>query len=771
MSLWKKLQIGFRTLAMAAAFLGAAGIAHAQGGVMTRHVRSEGSQAGVAPTGTLPAQQQLTLDLVLPLSDPQGLDRFLTQLYDPSSSSYRQFLTPAQFSQRFGPSAQDYAAVVAYAKANEFTVVGGSLQGMNVTVRGSVQNIQNAFHLTLRTYQHPTENRQFYAPDREPTHGLGINLWHISGLDNYSLPKPRLVRRDTLAQALGVTPQSLVPHATTGSGPSASYLGSDMRAAYYGSGSLTGAGQTIGLLEYYGTNIADLQTYFQTAGHADLSGQVTLVSTDATSTSCVKSSGCDDTEQTLDITQALGMAPAAKVVMYVGSSDTAIIAAMTAASPLPLTIGCSWGWSPVDPSTLDPYFKKMATQGQTFLAASGDHSTWTISGSSAPWPADDPYVVSVGGTDLVTTGAAGSWSAETAWVDSGGGISPNKFAIPAWQQLTGVVTTSNKASSSYRNGPDIAANANFTFYVCANQTACTANAYGGTSFAAPMWAGYLALLNQQLLTSTPALPAVGFLNPTIYALNTAANSKFATDFHDVTSGTSGSYSATTGYDLVTGWGSPSATLLSSLTSAITSPTFSLSASPTAVSVAQGSNASTKVLSSTVGGFSSAVTFAASGLPTGVTASFSPATLAGTGSVTLTLAATSSATPGTSIVTVTGTPVSGTPMSMTVSLTVTLAPTFTLKLNPTSLTVTHGTSQKVTVTDAWSNGTGSVGLKASGLPNGLTASFSPTSISGNGSSTLTLKASSTMKAGGPYTVTITGTSGSLTRTQTVAVTIN
>jgi hypothetical protein len=111
------------------------------------------------------------------------------------------------------------------------------------------------------------------------------------------------------------------------------------------------------------------------------------------------------------------------------------------------------------------------------------------------------------------------------------------------------------------------------------------------------------------------------------------------------------------------------------------------------------------------------------------------------------------------------------MSTTVSLTVTLAPTFTLNLNPTSLTVTHGTSQKVTVTDAWSNGTGSVGLKASGLPSGLTASFSPTSISGNGSSTLTLKASSTMKAGGPYMVTITGTSGSLTRTQTVAVTIN
>jgi subtilase family serine protease len=117
--------------------------------------------------------------------------------------------------------------------------------------------------------------------------------------------------------------------------------------------------------------------------------------------------------------------------MFIGSTDTAIISDMTTHSPLPITIGCSWGWTPADASTLDPYFEKMATQGQTFFAASGDSSTW--SSSNEAWPADDANVISVGGTDLTTSSAAGPWKSETAWTDSGGGISPDKIAIPSWQ--------------------------------------------------------------------------------------------------------------------------------------------------------------------------------------------------------------------------------------------------------------------------------------------------------------------------------------------------
>lgn len=116
----------------------------------------------------------------------------------------------------------------------------------------------------------------------------------------------------------------VVSHATTGSGPSASFLGSDMRAAYYGGTALTGAGQNLGLLEYYGTDLADLNTYFSNV-HQTNNVPITLLSTDGTSTSCVDSSAggkCDDTEQTLDMTQAIGMAPGlSSLVMYVGSTD------------------------------------------------------------------------------------------------------------------------------------------------------------------------------------------------------------------------------------------------------------------------------------------------------------------------------------------------------------------------------------------------------------------------------------------------------------------
>ena len=286
---------------------------------------------------------------------------------------------------------------------------------------------------------------------------------------------------------------------------------------------------------------------------------VTVLSTDGSSTSCVDTRAggrCDDTEQTLDMTQAIGMAPGlASLVMYVGSTDTAIISAMTTHSPLPTTIGCSWGWTPADPTTLDPYFEKMAAQGQNFFVASGDDSTWKKTGNAEAWPGDDANIVSVGGTDLTTASAGGAWKSETAWVDSGGGISPDKIAIPAWQKLSGVINSSNKGSTTYRNGPDVSANANFTFYVCADQTTCTANEYGGTSFAAPMWAGYVALVNQQLVAN--GYSTIGFINPYLYAFG--VSSSYGTDFHDITSGKSGSYSAVTGYDLVTGWGSPNGT--------------------------------------------------------------------------------------------------------------------------------------------------------------------------------------------------------------------
>jgi subtilase family serine protease len=744
--------------------------------VLTHHVREATRNGQAQPAGQLPPGQVMTLDVVLPLSDQAGLDSFLKELYDPASPSYRRFLTVAEFTRRFGPSQADYDATVSYLRASGLTVVGGTRDGMDVQVKGPVAAVEAAFHVNVRTYQHPTENRTFYAPDREPTTDLSFALWHVSGLDNYSIPHPLLERRSDYAQAHGINTKDVVSHATTGSGPSASFLGSDMRAAYYGGTALTGAGQNLGLLEYEGTDLADLKTYFTNTGQTN-SVPITLLSTDGTSTSCVytRSGGhCDDTEQTLDMTQAIGMAPGlASLVVYVGSTDTAMISAMTTHNPLPTTIGCSWGWTPADPNTLNPFFERMAAQGQNFFAASGDYSTWKAGGNAAAWPADNAYVVSVGGTDLITASAGGPWQSETAWADSGGGISPDDIAIPDWQQLSGVIDSSNGGSTTLRNGPDVSANANFTFYTCADQKACLANEYGGTSFAAPMWAGYVALVNQQLAANGES--TIGFINPTIYAQN--VTSDYANDFHDVTSGTSGSYSAVAGYDLVTGWGSPNGTgLIDALAGSSTqTPAFTISASPASVSVVQGNSGTSTITTAISGGFTSAIALSASGAPAGVSVTFNPGSIAapGSGSSTATFNVASSATPGTYNITITGTG-GGLINSTVVSLTVksSVAPSFTVSASPGSLTLAQNGSGSSTITTTVAGGFSSaIALTSSGAPSGVTVAFTPSSIAapGSGTSTMTVKAGK-RTAIGNYTITIKATGGGITNSTSVALAV-
>jgi subtilase family serine protease len=540
----RKLSVSLFTLVVLVSAMSIVSQAQSQA-LLTRHMRDAVANGEAKSVGHLPATKSMRFDVVLALRHQPELQNFLQELYDPSSSSYRQYVTVKQFTERFGPSQEDYDAVVSFAKANGFSVVGGSRDAFDVQLTGTVGNINKAFHVTMSIYQHPTENRTFYAPDREPTVDLSVRLWHISGLDNYSMPRPALVRAS-------VKPKS---NAVTGSCPQASFCGSDMRAAYYGGTALTGSGQNVGLLEYAGFDIADVKTYYTNAGQT-LTVAVKGISTDGTSINCLAAQGCDDTEQTLDITQAAGMAPGLKTIyLYVGSTDTALLGAMSTDTPLPAQLSASWIWSPSDPSTDDPYFMKMASQGQNYFQASGDDSEFN---SNYPtWPCDSAYVTSVGGTDLETKSAGGPWSSETAWSDSGGGFwTPDAIPIPSWQQLPGVINSKNKGSKVYRNAPDVAANANFTFYVCADQDGCTANEYGGTSFAAPMWAGYMALINQQAAAN--GNPSVGFINPAVY--NIGVSSSYATDFHDITSGSNG-LPAVAGYDLVTGWGSPNGSAL------------------------------------------------------------------------------------------------------------------------------------------------------------------------------------------------------------------
>jgi kumamolisin len=348
------------------------------------------------------------------------------------------------------------------------------------------------------------------------------------------------------------------------------------------------------------------------------------------------------------MTQAIGMAPGlASLVMYVGSTDSAIFNAMATASPLNAQLSSSWTWSPADPNTDKPYFEEFAAQGQNLFQAAGDSGAWTT--SSTVYPADDVYLTSVGGTDLETSSAGGPWSSESAWSDGGGGISPDKFPIPSWQTATAAGCA--KCSQTYRNGPDVSANANFTFYVCADQSACSANDYGGTSFATPMWAGYLALANQQEVAKGGK--PLGFINPTLYTIG--LGSSYDTDFHDITSGSNG-YPATKGYDLATGWGSPNGSgLINSLTGIVT-PGFTISASPTTISLEPDSGGKSTITTSISGGFDAAIALTATGEGETESVTFNPSTIAapGAGTSTMIIKVGKNATAGKHTITITGT---------------------------------------------------------------------------------------------------------------------
>jgi len=637
--------------------------------LMTRHVREVTQNGEAAMVGRLPATQIMHFDIVLALRHAPELKNFLDDIYDPTSANYRHYVTPKEFTERFGPSQEDYDALIAFAKSSGFAVIGGSRDAMDVQLKGTVGAVEKAFHVVMGVYQHPTENRTFFAPDREPTVDLPFQLWHISGLDNYSIPRPLLARRNVKVQ----------PEAQTGSCPGQSFCGSDMRAAYYEGTALTGSGQNIGLLEYAGFDIADVNTYYQNAGQTR-NFAVTGVSTDGSSVNCVYPS-CDDTEQTLDITQAGSMAPdVTTVYVFVSdSSDTALLGSMSSYSPLPLNLSSSWTWSPPDPSTDDPYFEKMASQGQSFFQASGDSGFYR---GSAPWPSNSAYLMAVGGTDLTTTGPGGDWASETYWSDGGtdygGGGWGTNVDIPSWQ-VTAADTCNSEGggcSETYRNVPDVAANANFTFYVCADQSGCTENEYGGTSFAAPMWAGYLALANQQAVIN--GVPAPGFINPTIYPLNLGNGDA---DFHDITSGALNTFKCVAGFNDCDGWGSPNGSLLIAALTGPPQPSFTLSASPSSLTIQQGNSGTSTITVNPLNGFSGSVTLSASGQPSGVTAGFSPNPTTTTSTLTLTVG--SGAAPGTYTITVSG--VSGSLTASTnISLTVTASGPV-VSFNPTSLT--------------------------------------------------------------------------------------
>jgi|GEM_PF-1714624 hypothetical protein len=520
---------------------------------------------GLQPKNRMEGSKQLNLVIGLPLHNQDALQKLMHDIYDPSGSKYHKYLSPEEFTQQFGPSEQDYQALIAFAGANHLKVTATHKSKMLLEVSGNAADIENVFHVHMFEYKRLESDETFYAPDVDPSIDLAVSIQQIKGLNNYDFFYPNSVFKKIKSN------NSAIPN--DGSGLAGLYIGNDFRNAYAKGVSLTGSGQIVGLLQFDGYNASDIINYELAANTPET---VTLqnILIGGVKGTPITSNGRG--EVTLDIDMTIAMAPGlTKVVIFEapnqGQYFDVLLDSMSAHSEIK-QFSTSWalGSDGVD-KTADGYFEKMAVQGQSFFCASGDYdayssNSYTKNGkkltSSPGFPESDTNITDVGGTTLGMNSNGASWAYDSVWntgydsqenlyLGSSGGISTT-YTIPSWQKS--VSTANNNRSTNYRNIPDVALTAD-NVYLSLGDTVYIAS---GTSCASPLWAGFTALVNQQ--AAAEGGQTVGFMNPAVYAIGNG--SSYTKDFHDVTLGNNfwpGSptlYNAINGYDLTTGWGTP-----------------------------------------------------------------------------------------------------------------------------------------------------------------------------------------------------------------------
>jgi kumamolisin len=342
-------------------------------------------------------------------------------------------------------------------------------------------------------------------------------------------------------------------HAASAAAPS-SYTPPQVAQAYKFPAKASGAGQTIGILEFGGGyRQADLTAYFKTLGLA--APAITAVSVNGGKNAPSNANSADG-EVVLDIEVAASVAPGAKIAVYFAPNTSrgfidAITTAVHDTVNQPSIISISWGgpestWSQQTMIALDAACQSAAALGITITVAAGDNgSSDGAKGNNVDFPASSPHVLACGGTKLDANGA--TIVSEVVWNEltskegaTGGGVS-NVFALPDWQAGAHVPPPSVKTGG--RGVPDVAGDADpttgYTIRVDGQTTVI-----GGTSAVAPLWAGLIAVANQQLGAQ------VGYIQPAIYAAKARAA------FNDITVGNNGAFSAGPGWDACTGLGSP-----------------------------------------------------------------------------------------------------------------------------------------------------------------------------------------------------------------------
>lgn len=455
-------------------------------------------------------------------------------------------LSREEFDRLHAADPVDFETLRQFAHQNGLAVdeQASSLSRRTLVLRGSAQAMERAFGVQLHEYAaagqpRGSARRQFHSFVGQASlpESIASVVDVVLGLDNRPVAKPhfryRRERKRKPAQAAGPQPVAFNP-------PQVAEL-------YSYPSSVNGNGETIAILELGGGyNSSDLDTYFQGLGLNPPT--VVAVSVDGGTNSPGNPNGADG-EVALDLQVAGSIAPGARFAVYFApNTDQGFIDAITTAvhdtANNPSVLSISWGgpestWAQASITALDDACQSAAALGVTITVAAGDNGSSdgvTGGGNHVDFPASSPHVLACGGTRLIGTGS--TIESETVWNDgqqggaTGGGYS-TVFPLPSWQ--------AGKVTGSFRGVPDVCGDADpesgYNILVDGQQ-----EVVGGTSAVAPLWAALIALINQQRGKSS------GFVNPTLYG--------DPQDFHDITQGSNGAYSAGPGWDPCTGLGSP-----------------------------------------------------------------------------------------------------------------------------------------------------------------------------------------------------------------------
>jgi subtilase family serine protease len=522
--------------------------------------------------------QEIVIQLSLPLSNPQSAREFVQHVSTPKDPLFHHFITVQEFAARFGANAEDFAAVKAWATANGLSIQHEASARTSLTVSGSVAQLQELFKTQLSNYRSP-KGEQFYSASVEPTIPSEIvsKLRGVVGLTE----SVRIAKLSKIGKVLGEDTAARTDTAG-GSGVNGTYAPDDLKIAYRipDLGGLVP--QTVAVFEQGGIEQSDVTTFLKRFNLPEVPIKVEPV--DGTSTKPFLGPNGTIDEVDLDIDTIIGMNPSVKEILVfdadpdtvpfsVGLVDTFDAVASSAAQTLSVSYGIdekTQGATAI--ANEGDALMECVSAGVTVVVSAGDDGAYGRTGTrtdpatlNAPDPGSQPLITSVGGTTLFTAQKE-AYLGEEVWNDlgigdgaTGGGVSSFN-PIPAYQNPA--VVTANGGSATMRNVPDVGALGDpltgFGIFVKSDGGWLQ---IGGTSLSAPIWGGYLSIVNStmQFLTDTTT-PGVGFFNPTLYTANaTLAPAGFLNPIEDGSNGNldlfgTAGFNAGVGYNNCTGLG-------------------------------------------------------------------------------------------------------------------------------------------------------------------------------------------------------------------------